>query len=392
MQRTFETDTINEMGLEEIDRGFFPRRILVIQLRQVGDAIMCTPAIRALRGAFPESRIDFLAEPPALKAVRGNPHLDHIVLLDPRDGWTATLRVISRVRGNRYDLAIDCLANPTSALIAKLGGAKYTLSYAGKRRSGFYTHTVTPAGDYSAEHKLSLLKALGIEDGNLRPEFYVSEEARERIGKWLDSVGLEAGKRFVLVDPTHRRVTRKYTRYAEVARLIKDRLGLPCVFVWGPGEDDEVRSIVAQSGGGHFLAPRTNLDELGALIGRAALLTGNDSAPRHIAAALGVPTVVPTGSTRPENWTLPPSMNDKEGEHIGSPLRNDKEGEHIGSPLRNEKEGEHTGSPLRVIHRTVNLDIECRPCSKNTCKRAEVECMTLLEPETVFREIEELLS
>jgi len=338
------------MGRSSLEKGFSPRRILVIQLRQVGDAILCTPAIRALRRSFPDSRIDFLAERPAAMAIRGNPNLENIIVLDQPESWEAVLRLISRIWGNRYDLAIDYLANPLSALISAIC-AKFSISYAGKIRSRLYTCALEQQGEYSAAHKLSLLRALSIEDGNLKPEFYVSEAAQKRIDGWLEQQGIKKNDRFIVIDPTHRRATRRYTRFAEVARLIFSRLGVRCVFVWGPGEETDVREIFENAGEGHLLAPRTNLAELGALISRASLLTGNDSAPRHIAAALGVPTVITIGATQARDWTLP-----------------------------------------LPIHRTVALDIECRPCDKNTCKHDEVKCMIRLEPERVFQEIKDVLS
>lgn len=309
---------------------------------------MCTPSLRELRKRFPEARIDFIVEPPAAMAVRGNPNAN-IVITDRRDGALEPIRLVNSLRGKRYDLAIDFVCNNFSALISATCGARYTLSFAGKRRSFLYTHAVEPVGEYSAANKLSLLRILGIENADPKPEFFVSDKGAGRIGEWIEKVGLR-GKRFVVVDATHRRPTRKYTRYSDVAGMIASRLGLPCVFVWGPGEEEEVKSIAAACKQGALVAPRTNLDELGALLSRAALLIGNDSAPRHVATALGTPTLVPTGSTRPENWTLP--------------------------------------SP---IHRTIHFDIECRPCSSNKCKRGEIECMTRLQPERVFDAAAEML-
>lgn len=324
-------------------------RILVIQLKQVGDAILCTPALRALRKAYPNSRLDFLAEPPAGRALVGNPRIDNLIILDRRDDIFEKAKKISKLRSARYDIVIDFLATPSTALITKLCGAKASISYAGKKRSKFYTHAVEPQGDYSAQHKLSLLRILGIDDGDLKPEFYVSEKAKEKIAKWLREQRLEH-KKFCVFDATHRRETRRYTRYDEVARLMWERMGLPAVFVWGPGEKEFVENILTKAGKEHFLAPPTNLDELGALLSFSAILIGNDSAPRHIASALDVPTVVPTGSTRPGNWTLP--------------------------------------SP---IHKAVYLDIECRPCGSNKCKWETIKCMTMLEPEVIVRTAEELI-
>lgn len=330
-------------------RGLSPERILVIQLKQVGDVILCTPALRALRKAYPDSRLDFLCQASAGKALVGNPRIDNLIILDGRDDLLEKGKKISKLRSARYDLVIDYLATPATAVITKLCGAKASVSYAGQKRSRFYSHAVEPQGNYSAQHKLSLLRILGIEDGELKPEFYVSEGAKEKISKWLHSRKLEP-KKFCVIDATHRRETRRYTRYDEVADLMWKEEGLPSVFVWGPGEKEFVGNILTKAGKEHFLAPPTTLDELGALLLFSAILIGNDSAPRHIASALDVPTVIPTGSTRSENWTLPSQ-----------------------------------------IHKAVYLDIECRPCSSNKCNWETIKCMTMLEPSVVVNAGRELI-
>ncbi len=322
----------------------------MIQLRQIGDVLMCTPAIKALRENFPNARIDFLAEPGPAKALAGNPHLSEIILRHPDRGIAGTLRLLTLVRSRRYDAVIDFLANPRSAVISFFSGAPLTISYSGGKRSFLYKRTLQTHGDYSASHKLSLLAALNIEQPiespesveRLRPVYMVSPKARVWAHKWLEQVGIGPGE-YVVIDSTHRRPTRRWERFGELADMITRATGAKCVFLWGPGEEEYVDSILQGCLHSHLKTPSTSLEEIAAIIENAAALVGADSSPRHLAAATGVPSLVITGSTDPKNWTLPES-----------------------------------------IHETVSLGLECRPCNSNECKYGDIPCLKNLEAEKVL--------
>ena len=325
-----------------------PQRILLIQLRQIGDVLMCTPAIRALREAFPHARIDFLSEPGPAKGLSGNPHLTEVILRHPNRGWIENIRIIHLLRSRRYDVAIDFLANPRSAVISLLSGAPLTISYSGTRRSALYRRTLPREGEYSAAHKLSILKILGINNGNLKPVFITSERARVFSEKWLSEKGLMQG-RFVAIDPTHRRATRRWRSFGELADMLTKQHEVKCVFLWGPGEENYIDEIIDNCSEKHIKAPATSLDEMAAIIECAAALVGTDSAPRHLAAAFGIPTLTVIGSTDAKNWTLP-----------------------------------------EPIHRTVSLELPCRPCNKNECEKERIECLDDLPTSAVLDEFERL--
>jgi len=326
------------------------QRILLIQLRQIGDVLMCTPALKALREKLPDARIDFLAEFGPAKILAGNPHLSEVIFRHPGRGASGTLRLLHLVRSRRYDAVIDFLANPRSAVIALFSGAPLTISYAGGRRSFLYKRTEPPRGDYSASHKLSLLRALniGLADENpenacdLRPVYVVSARARAFARRWLDEAGVAPGE-YIVIDPTHRRPTRRWGRFAELADMVDGATGAKCVFLWGPGEEDYVDAMLRQASRRHLKAPPTSVEEMAAVIENAAALVGTDSAPRHLAAALGVPSLVVTGSTDPKNWTLP-----------------------------------------EPIHQTVSMGLECQPCNSNKCEYGDIPCMKNLGAKAVF--------
>jgi len=325
-----------------------PKRILILQLRQIGDVLLCTPAIRALRKKYPSARIDMLVENGPAGVLAGNPHISELILRHPGRGPLESVRNISDVRKNRYDLVIDYLQNPRTALISLLSGAGKTLSFDDRGRGRFYSHTASPSGEYSAEQKLRLLELLGIHDDNLRPVFEVSDRARSKIDGWIEQNGLRKG-RYIVIDPTHRRATRLWKHFGKLADAIFKEHGARCVFLWGPGEESYVDDILSGCGADHIKAPPPSFDNFGAILQSSAALVGTCSAPAHIAAALGVPSLQVIGSSRPENWVLP-----------------------------------------EPIHRAVMLGLECQPCASNDCARGDIECLEALKPEAVHIKLLEL--
>ena len=99
-----------------------PRSILVLQLRRIGDVILTTPAVAALKKRFPEAAIDFLVEKPGAEVLAGNPHIRKIQVYEAIN-WRQALSEMSRVRRARYDWVIDFMGNPRTALLTFLSGA-----------------------------------------------------------------------------------------------------------------------------------------------------------------------------------------------------------------------------------------------------------------------------
>src|SRR5438105_2536317 len=100
-------------------------KILVVQLRRIGDIILSTPVLPYLRKAFPEAEIDYLCEPMGVEVLTGNPYLSKIVTYDRKRPF----REIRKIRNRRYDVVIDFLNNPRTALLVALSGAKTRVAY-----------------------------------------------------------------------------------------------------------------------------------------------------------------------------------------------------------------------------------------------------------------------
>src|SRR5438552_15550803 len=108
------------------------RRILLVRLREIGDVVFTTPAIRALRERFPSAHLTYVVEPAAAPVVQHNPHLDEVIVA-PREGGigglAADLALGRRLRGARFDLAIDFHGGPRASLLTWLSGAPPRIGY-----------------------------------------------------------------------------------------------------------------------------------------------------------------------------------------------------------------------------------------------------------------------
>ena len=105
------------------------RKILLIQLRRLGDVLMTTPAIRQLHQALPDAEITFLTEAPSEQLLQYNPHLSEVWLLPKKMTWGESFNFLKQLRQMRFDCVLDFFGNPRSAFISRLSGAPTTVSY-----------------------------------------------------------------------------------------------------------------------------------------------------------------------------------------------------------------------------------------------------------------------
>ena len=117
-------------------------RLLLIRLRQIGDVVFTTPAIRGLREHFPDAHITYIVEPAAAPVVAGNPHLDEVIVTQGRGGLAGVrddIALVRRLRAATYDMAIDFHGGPRSSLITWMSGAPVRVGYDVRGRGWMYT-------------------------------------------------------------------------------------------------------------------------------------------------------------------------------------------------------------------------------------------------------------
>lgn len=320
------------------------KNILVTQLRQVGDVLLTTPAVKVLRDFYPESRISYLTETGPATLLQGNPYIDTIIRRDRRGGILQDMKLAHALRKAKYDLVIDFFCNPRSAWMSFFTRAPYRVANYHTGRSWWYTYTPVIQGEkcYAAEDKLALLKAIGIDGKLVPPIIQISDEAKQYIDNFFLRQNIHHHKPVITIDLTSRRPAKRWfpERYVQLADRLVEKYTATVIFIWGPGEKAMVDSFKQQGKHQHILACSTDLMQLSALLARSHLHIGNCSAPRHIAVAVGTPSLTIMGPTAPESWTFP--------------------------------------SP---IHRVVRGNVPCLACSKTHC--ATHECMQALTVEEV---------
>ena len=341
-----------------------PERVLVVLPTWVGDFVMATPTLRAIRNRFATSKITFLAEENLEDLIRGGDWMDDVCAWPPkalRNPLRRTYqRLVRDLRRRRFGLAVLLPNSFRSALIARLSGAKRRIGYDRDRRGLLLTDRVAARnrvdGDFApypiVEYYADLAEAVGCERPGDALELFTTEEDDIAVIDRLDALGVtERGTKcrpIVVISPGARFGAAKCwlpERFAGTAdRLIVER-GVSVIITCGPGEESIARAIGAEMHAPGFVLdnPRLTLGQLKSLIRRCDLLLCNDAGPRHFAKAFGVPVVTIFGPTHPE-WTA-------------------------------------TSYPAERI---VRIDVDCGPCQKRTCPLGHLDCMTGVDVETVY--------
>src|SRR5688500_12852089 len=120
-------------------------RILIVRLREIGDVVFTTPAVRAIRRRFPAAHITYVVEPAASAIVEHNPHLDELIVAPRPSGFGrlgAELRLIRRLRAAAFDIAIDFHSGPRASILTWLSGAPVRVGYTVVGRSWMYTRPI----------------------------------------------------------------------------------------------------------------------------------------------------------------------------------------------------------------------------------------------------------
>jgi heptosyltransferase-3 len=305
------------MGINLLGRDL--RSIVVFKQRHIGDVLLSTPAFRALRASYPSAMIAAVVNEGTEPMLTGNPDIDRIVVFrrSRREAggmarWEEEISFLREIRSLRPELAVQLTEGDRGAVLSVLSGARFRLGVApgkagifGKER--LFTH-LCPRPDryrHAVLRDLDVLAAAGIPTAERSLRFFVSDDDRKTAIEKLSAAGVEPGKPFAIVRPGSRWKFKCWTDEG-MARIVAHlaHLGVPPVLISGPdvSEKEQLARIQSISKPAACLAGGLSLKEEGALIAAARLLVGVDSAPVHMAAALGTPCVVLFGPMGAYNW------------------------------------------------------------------------------------------
>ncbi|HVQ40963.1 MAG TPA: glycosyltransferase family 9 protein [Vicinamibacterales bacterium] len=337
--------------------------------RLIGDVLLTTPVIRAMRRRYPDAELVYLVEAHAAPVVTANPHLSETIVIRHRRGLRRLLedlRLAIRLRARRFDVAVDMHGGSRSGWLTFATGARMRVGYDVSGRSWMYTHRVARPVGYVPRHSVfSMWDLAAVVDRSFadpptpsrdRLEMPVTPAAAAAVARRLEQLGVTTGDEVVVM---HAAAGNEFRRWPEaafgaVARALA-AAHRRVVLVVGSHQDaatiDRIVSL-AQAGdaplaGRVHAAPGWPLEELRALMDRAALFVGGDSGPMHIAAASDVPIVAIFGPTLPAHW----------------------------APWRPAE------APVAIVEPGP---LECRPCDQRVCAPGDFRCLRALTPDQVI--------
>lgn len=341
------------------------KKLLVRSTNWIGDAIMTTPAVRAIRRNFPNAHISMLAKPWVAPVFAHSPNVDEIIIYDAngRHGGTlGPLRLAKDLRAHDFDAAILLQNAIEAALIVFLAGIPTRIGFDTDGRRFLLTHAVRRTKAIKKIHQtgyyIKILEGLGLAGGSHALELSLDPADIRQAAKLLKERGVDPARPIIGLNPSATFGPAKQwfpERYAALGDLLAKEMGASILIFGGPADQNLGRTIT-----GLMATPavdfsgRTSLGEAMALIGRCNAFVTNDSGLMHVAAALNTPLVAVFGST---NST--------------------------------------TTSPFSDTSRIVRVPTPCSPCMQPVCplKHTEnnMDCMRKVSVDMVADVVKDLL-
>ena len=290
-------------------------KILIIRCDHIGDVLSATVVLEPLRKAFPEATIDFMAPSWAEEVLNNNPYINNTIKFDPTwfdrkaHGFLRSFKGLKNMTGvmkkGKYDVVIDLRGDVRQITAMFLAGVKYRLGY-GITGGGFMlTHRVPYKGlIHETDRNMILLKTLGIDAPSPDVKLYFSEEDNRKADYLIEESEIEGKYAVFHTVPGH--YTKKWyaANFVQVMRYISDVKGLTPVIVGSESDRGVIKKVVDVAATRVIdISGKTSLSVLGQVLSRASLFVGIDSAPAHMAAATGTPTVILfSGVNDPSQW------------------------------------------------------------------------------------------
>ncbi|MGX9365646.1 glycosyltransferase family 9 protein [Desulfoplanes sp. PS50] len=336
-----------------------PKRILVCQLRQIGDVVLTSHIPEMLKKKFPDAAIDFFTEKKCAPVLEHNPFISEIKTLDKSKltHFGKELAAYWRIARNDYDLVIDFQQLPRCRFVVLFSRApvRFTSTPPWYNR-WLYTHWTHMKDGHPIIRKASMLRPLGIEYHGEMPHIFLTKEEKNQASNLLTQHDVQPTDLLISTAPTHHCATRRWpaSHYGKLIKLaVQNNPQLKFFLFHGPGERSCIEEVAeAAECPDNCILPETmlSLRQMAAVIEKSDIHFGNCSAPRHFAVAVDTPSLTIVGSAG-IGWTFPGSY-----------------------------------------HYHVVKKLPCQPCKRSSCNHGNVPCLTKLSPETVLSRLLEKIS
>lgn len=287
------------------------RRILVVRLRSIGDTVLTTPSLFALRRFLPNIQIDILLEDWVAPVLEGSDLVDRVIAIT-RGSTSARARLARDLRASRYDVVYNLHGGTTATLLTRATGAKHRVGFGHFQYARLHNHAAPSSLEiwqrtslHSVEQQLALIGWTGVPVTD-RPStrLPVNEGSLRMVAEKLSAAGVDdVEKPYAVIHPAAAFDTKQWAseNFARVAEELTTR-GLAAIAIVSQKEKRILEALVKHSSAPIVGLSDLSLPEVTALASRAQLFVGNDSGIAHIAAAAGAPCVVIFGPSNVAHW------------------------------------------------------------------------------------------
>ncbi len=301
-------------------------RVLFIRIRNLGEAVLDTANLRALKQFRPDLQIATLVEAVFTDLYLADPDIEAMPLVrgakDRRSSIAARLDAIREIRGGKFEAVVNLHGGPTSAHLTFLSGARHRAGAWHFRNGYAYNLRIPPAEEilgrhdlHTVEYQFGQFQWMGLPHAEPEPtHLYVVPPRRETARAKLRNAGADPEKPYAVLAPTSEFYTKRWmpAAYAAVAEKLIER-GFQVVMTGAPTDEQKAQLAAVQDATKRQLFGLSSLTvgELVAVIADAKLFAGNDNGPAHIAAAVKTPLVVlfgPASSVRWRPWRAPSEL------------------------------------------------------------------------------------
>ncbi len=291
----------NQIGVDSLDKGSISKILLVRQDSRLGNLVLMTPLVSALRASFPSSRLDVMISEGFEDVLSVNPCISRVHVFRKRAArylpWVYP-RFVRNIRQERYDLAIDVSdghhVSFNNTMLTALSGARYRMGYDREEANDLLNIVVPrpPENVHMADAMIGLARFLDAGTLDYPMKYYATEDDRVSMSAWLRDRNIGEMDSFFIVHAGGRGKKQwGGEMFAALIDLIGSEVGVKIVLIGGPSEHDIIRDIREKAVIPFEVLSGVTVGEMAAVIERCDMFISNDTGPMHVSSALEKPTV-----------------------------------------------------------------------------------------------------
>ena len=283
------------------------RKILIIQLRAIGDVILTTPVLSVLRKRFPNAQINFLTTPGIHLLLQNLKVVDAVITYpDSTANPLEFFRFYKNIVDQSFDLVIDYQGTPGSAIITKVSRAKYRLGWRMDRRQWAYNlfSEANRESNYVPVQKCHALEEIGIHQVETRTMINIPDSDKIFIDNYFTEQQINPENLLINISPKGKRPARQWepSKFAQLVDLLVEKYHARVFYSWASGEEAFVSEIAALSRNQPTILPLWSLPRFAAFLAKVDLHISYDNGPKHMAIAAGTPTISLFATDYPYLW------------------------------------------------------------------------------------------